>query len=298
MEQESKNSSKEFEEKSAIITTSPKKSNVIEIEEEEEKEEEEIEEKEEIEEISDKESIQRKNKNIGKDEVSGENRKNENSLEIKEDSTINDLKKKIDDIIKFNNKNENKIKELINSNDVNQRQIKELINSNDANQRQINELLKYKEKFLKVIGALNEVNNRNEKYIKYNLNIKFENLKCKFDLLLDSYKVLFIRKVANIFLMELYSRYSSYIKEVNFRMNHNKKHLVTICVKDIQEVDKQIINLIIDFLKFIKRKTSSMIHIHDENFEFQKEILYEAIDKEIPNTEESGMNISLEEASA
>ena len=243
MEQESKNSSKEFEEKSAIITTSPKKSNVIEIEE-----------KEEIEEISDKESISRKNKNIGKDEVSGENRKNENSLENKEDSTINDLKKKIDDIIKFNIKNENKIKELINSNDVNQRQIKELINSNDANQRQINELLKYKEKFLKVIGALNEVNNQNEKYIKYNLNIKFENLKCKFDLLLDSYKVLFIRKVANIFLMELYSRYSSYIKEVNFRMNHNKKHLVTICVKDIQEVDKQIINLIIDFLKFIKRK--------------------------------------------
>ena len=229
MEQESKNSSKEFEEKSAIITTSPKKSNVIEIEEEEEEEkeeeeeEEEIEEKEEIEEISDKESISRKNKNIGKDEVSGEKRKNENSLENKEDSTINDLKKKIDDIIKFNNKNENKIKELINSNDVNQRQIKELINSNDANQRQINELLKYKEKFLKVIGALNEVNNQNEKYIKYNLNIKFENLKCKFDLLLDSYKVLFIRKVANIFLMELYSRYSSYIKEVNFRMNHNKK---------------------------------------------------------------------------
>ena len=285
MEQESKNSSKEFEEKSAIITTSPKKSNVIEIEE-----------KEEIEEISDKESISRKNKNIGKDEVSGENRKNENSLENKEDSTINDLKKKIDDIIKFNIKNENKIKELINSNDVNQRQIKELINSNDANQRQINELLKYKEKFLKVIGALNEVNNQNEKYIKYNLNIKFENLKCKFDLLLDSYKVLFIRKVANIFLMELYSRYSSYIKEVNFRMNHNKKHLVTICVKDIQGVDKQIINLIIDFLKFIKRKTSSMIHIQDENFEFQKEILYEAIDKKIPNTEESGINISLEEA--
>ena len=96
--------------------------------------------------------------------------------------------------------------------------------------------------------------------------------------------------------MELYSRYSSYIKEVNFRMNHNKKHLVTICLKDIQEVDKQIINLIIDFLKFIKRKTSSMIHIQDENFEFQKEILYEAIDKKIPNTEESGINISLEEA--
>jgi len=44
MEQESKNSSKEFEEKSTIIKTSPKKSNVIEIEEEEE----EIEEKEEI----------------------------------------------------------------------------------------------------------------------------------------------------------------------------------------------------------------------------------------------------------
>ena len=46
MEQESKNSSKEFEEKSTIIKTSPKKSNVIEIEDEEE--EEEIEEKEEI----------------------------------------------------------------------------------------------------------------------------------------------------------------------------------------------------------------------------------------------------------
>ena len=96
--------------------------------------------------------------------------------------------------------------------------------------------------------------------------------------------------------MELYTRYSKYIKEVGFRMNHNKKHSVTICIKDLHGVDKKIINLIIDFLKFIKRKASSMIHIQDDNFEFQKEILYEAIDKEIPNREESGMNISLDEA--
>ena len=277
IEQESKTSSKELEEKSTIITTSPKKSKIIELEEEE------------IEEISDNESYSGNNKDGRKEEVSDKNAKNENTLENKEDTTINDLKIKIDDLIKSNNANQNKIKELINSNEAIQKQIKELIEYKNKNEKD-------KEKFLKVIGALNEVNYQNEKYIKYNLNIKLENLKCKFELLLDSYKVLFIRKVANIFLMELYSRYSKYIKEVEFRTIHNKKHSVTICIKDLHGVDKKIINLIIDFLKFIKRKASSMIHIQDDNFEFQKEILYEAIDKEIPNREESGMNISLDEA--
>ena len=56
------------------------------------------------------------------------------------------------------------------------------------------------------------------------------------------------------------------------------------------------INVIIDFLKFIKRKASSMIHIQDEDFEFQKEILYESLDKEMPSNEESGINITLKDA--
>ena len=230
---------------------------------------------EEIEEISSEENISEKNESWEDDDILEENSKNVIITKSKQETTIDDLKKKLDELIKSNSDSRKKINELI-----------DYKKKNEAD----------KVKFLKVIGALNEINYQNQQYIKYNLNIKLENLKLKFDLLLGSYKILFIRKTANIFLNELFTRYSKYFKQKGFRINHNKKHSITICVKDIKGVNSKVINLIVDFLKFIKIKTSSMIHIQDKNFKFQKEILYEALEKETSDSQESGLNIFLNEA--
>ena len=246
---------------SSIELENPKKSNDENIEE--------------IEEISSEENISEKNESWEDDDILEENSKNVIITKSKQETTIDDLKKKLDELIKSNSDSKKKINELI-----------DYKKKNEAD----------KVKFLKVIGALNEINYQNQQYIKYNLNIKLENLKLKFDLLLGSYKILFIRKTANIFLYELFTRYSKYFKQKGFRINHNKKHSITICVKDIKGVNSKVINLIVDFLKFIKIKTSSMIHIQDKNFKFQKEILYEALEKETSDNKESGLNISLNEA--
>ena len=81
--------------------------------------------------------------------------------------------------------------------------------------------------------------------------------------------------------------------------------MFTICIKDIKNVEKDIITLIkknfpkieyvreknmagrasrntvIDFLKHIRYRTSLIIHIQDEEIKFQKEILYECLDTRI-----------------
>ena len=341
--QESNNSSKELDEKSTVISTTRKKSNIKEIEEEEEiekaEEKEEGEEIEEVEETEEAEEVQEVEEVQEEEEKSNEENnddprksnyieekdktKNENIMKSKEETGIADLKRKVDELIKSNDEliksntdNKNKINELIMSNNEliksntdNQNKINELTQARIGDQKQINELIKSntdfikyknenekdKAKLIRAIGALHEINNQNEKYIKYNLNIKLENLQHKFELLLGSYKILFIRKTANIFLMELLKRYSKHFIEVEFKKNH-KKHSVTVCKMDLKGINNKTINLIIDFLKFIKRKASSMIHIQDEDFEFQKEILYESLDKKIPSKKESGMNISLNDA--
>ena len=84
----------------------------------------------------------------------------------------------------------------------------------EENKKYKEENEKYKEKnekekkqFLKLVGILTEINFKNEKYLKNNVEIKINNLKNKLELITNSYKVLYIRKLSNIFLNELYERY-------------------------------------------------------------------------------------------
>ena len=79
-----------------------------------------------------------------------------------------------------------------------------------------------KKKLMKMIGVLTEINYQNEKYIQCNLNVKLENLNTKFDLLINSYKILFIRKLANIFLSEIYDRYHDSFKKIDYKRKKPK----------------------------------------------------------------------------
>ena len=92
-------------------------------------------------------------------------------------------------------------------------------------------------------------------------------------LLLNSYKVLFIRKLANLLLEEIYSNYSDFLIKAGI----SQKTIIAVnpTISGIGEIPCYQINLLIDFLRFILKKCSSAIHINDENFPLQKEIFYE-----------------------
>ena len=130
-----------------------------------------------------------------------------------------------------------------------------------------------KKKLMKMIGVLTEINYQNEKYIQCNLNVKLENLNTKFDLLINSYKILFIRKLANIFLSEIYDRYHDSFKKIYYKRK-KKSHTITVCINDHKGVDRGLINLITDFLKHIKVRASSI------KVPFQKEILFAFLDRD------------------
>ena len=56
---------------------------------------------------------------------------------------------------------------------------------------------KDKQKFMKLFGGLTAINIQNEKCIK-NINDKMEQLTSKFTILINSYKIIYIRKLSNI----------------------------------------------------------------------------------------------------
>jgi len=154
---------------------------------------------------------------------------------------------------------------------------------------------KDKKNLFKLIGVLGEINHQNEKYITY-LNLKIENLNDKIEIILNSYKILYIRKLANILLNELYKKHSDKIVNKIFKKK-KKDHNVTICLSNIESIDCDHVNLIIDFLKHTKIRASSIIHIEDKEIKFQREILYLYLSTSSNNDEqkEEKHNFSLNE---
>lgn len=231
-----------------------------------------------------------------KEEEENDKEKEENIEEIIEIEDENDDKELIKNIEEENKKeketidedkenNESKIRKTKNINiEDNNKKMEErisileimLIKMKKENEKYKEENEKYKEKnekekkeFLRLIGILSEINNQNEKYLKNNIEVRLNNLNIKLESISNAYKVLYIRKLANIFLNELYKRYSNSIEDMMIKIN-KKKHSFTRVIKDIKNINSEQINLIIDFLKHIKMKSSSIIHIQDKDIKIQR----------------------------
>ena len=119
------------------------------------------------------------------------------------------------------------------------------------------------------LNIMDEIDKQKDIYYR----AKFNNINKNMRLLLNSYKVLFIRKLANLLLSEIYSNYSESLIKVTI----SKKNIVVVKpdINKISEIPSYQIHLLIDFLRFIWEKCSSGIHINDDNFPLQKEIFYE-----------------------
>jgi hypothetical protein len=153
----------------------------------------------------------------------------------------------------------------------------------------VNELKVKIETLIKLSGIQGEINYQNEKYIKNNLCVKIDNLDYKYKVLINSYRVLFIRKLANIFLDEIYERYGRYFQTFEFKYKR-KDHKITACISDLEGVGFRNVNLIVDFLKHIKIRASNIIHMQDKEIKFRKEILFDYLNRELENNSFSTNN--------
>ena len=124
----------------------------------------------------------------------------------------------------------------------------------------------------KNVGILTEINIQSEKYINNYMNKTINNINMKLNCVINAFKVLYYRKIANFILDGLVNKYSKSLGVTKSKFfNQRSKFNLIIAIKDIKKINIYQINLIIDFLMHVKEKASSIIHINEKTF-IQKKI--------------------------
>ena len=131
------------------------------------------------------------------------------------------------------------------------------------------------------LNIMAEINEQKDIYYKSN----FEYLNRNVRLLLNLYKVLYIRKFANLLLEQIYKKYSKDLGKGKVQVGKNKHTIISLLPQKKGELKDRYyrINLLVDFLRFIWDESSKEIHIDDKNFPLQKEIFSEYL-KPLKNT--------------
>ena len=109
--------------------------------------------------------------------------------------------------------------------------------------------------------------------------------------IMNSYKILYFRKMSNLILNYLFESYGKKFAKTrpifynNEKPDYKKNKFPIIFVDkkidNILKVDKYLINLIIDYLMYMKDFTSAIIHLSDIKYNLQIEILSQYIGHEI-----------------
>jgi RNA recognition motif-containing protein len=168
------------------------------------------------------------------------------------------------EIIKINKENKEN-KEKLNKN---QKEIIKINKENKENKEKLNELNK---KF----GLEIFLRTQTKYFYKKKLNI----LNSKLNTVINSYKILYIRKFTHFILNSLITEYENCfaLSEKIFK-DKNYQFRILVATKNIKKVSKFHINLIIDFLNFINNYSSKIIHINITDYNFQKDFIYEIFD--------------------
>ena len=132
----------------------------------------------------------------------------------------------------------------------------------------------------KKILLLSEIYQQSEIYLK-KINRYVVNSKSEINCLINSFKVLFIRKICNYILDNIYVKYkNSLALTVKVFVNsENTSFNMVVAKDDIAGINKYKINLLLDFLIETKRKCSRIIHINEEDVPVIKEIFFSILDK-------------------
>ena len=139
-----------------------------------------------------------------------------------------------------------------------------------------------KELITKVGELENKINSQGVENIIQKLDINM--LKRKYDMLFNSYQILYFRKIANILLyIILKKNENSFVKTEKIFIDTDRpsylqrSFAIILAIKEINNIKKNDINLFLDFLMYVKESESSNIHLA-EKYDAQIEILYTIFD--------------------
>ena len=122
---------------------------------------------------------------------------------------------------------------------------------------------------------MNEINNQTEIYN----NIKHKALNSKINALINSFKILFIRKLSNLLFEKIVKKYKNDLAKTKEFFGQEHQFGIIVAKNDINNISKYKINILFDYLKFIKQFCSRIIHFRDFNKIYcQKEIFHELLD--------------------
>jgi hypothetical protein len=125
-------------------------------------------------------------------------------------------------------------------------------------------------------GLSSEINKQIEIYN----NKKYTYLNSKMNAVLNSFKVLYFRKLTNLILERIISKYRNNLAKTKKIFGYKPKFSILVAKNDIKQISKYKLNLLFDFLRHIKKISSQMIHFKKvKNIITQKEIFYEILDE-------------------
>ena len=125
------------------------------------------------------------------------------------------------------------------------------------------------------------------------------NIGCKFTCLFNSCKVLYIRKICDFILEGLINNYESLVAltTTTFINNRNVSFKLIVFTKDIKNISKYVLNLIVDFLMETKQNCSSIVHMNkSDNISkpLMKELFYILLNKAQQNNNNE-FNLEIQE---
>ena len=206
-------------------------------------------------------------------------------LSLKKDDGDEDkfsyLEKKIKKLEKKYSKLEGKYEELEGKNKELEGKNNDLEGENEQRKNEINNLKIY-------TNIMSEINNQ----IEILSNNNFSYINNRLELILNSYKIIYMRKLSNLLLEQIYKKYSANLAKVKVNYGKIRKTIIVVLdpIKHPKKFDSYQVNLLIEYLRFIWDKSSSIIHVNDKDFPYQKEIFHEYLKGTIKTNKDKNIN--------
>ena len=210
---------------------------------------------------------------------------NKSELSLKKDDGDEDkfsyLEKKIKKLEKKYSKLEGKYEELEGKNKELEGKNNDLEGENEQRKNEINNLKIY-------TNIMSEINNQ----VEILSNNNFSYINNRLELILNSYKIIYMRKLSNLLLEQIYKKYSANLAKVKVSCGKIRKTIIVVLdpIKHPKKFDSYQVNLLIEYLRFIWDKSSSIIHVNDKDFPYQKEIFHEYLKGTIKTNKDKNIN--------
>ena len=202
----------------------------------------------------------------------------EGKLEAKDRFTLFEekLSQLNNEVTQLKKENLKRVNELTQLKEENVKRVNEITQLTKENVKRVNEITQLKKEIedLKIsLNIMAQINEQRDIHYKS----KIDHINKNMQLVLNSYKMLYMRKLANLILEQIYLKYSKDLGKGKIPVGNNNHNIIALFQTSQKKYKRDYyqINLIIDFLRFIWDKCSNVIHLKEINFPLQVEIFHE-----------------------